>query len=109
MPLVPNQDRFYRQYYGGLRVESTQHKHIVDVSFGQNEAITGGRFRGTVVRFDSFYALPLTPGNFLYLFGTAMVRAAPRAPGEGNTGGRDSYRIGVGVDFFQMLKALRTN
>ena len=38
MPLVPNEDRFYRQYYGGLRVQSTQHTHIVDVSFGQNEA-----------------------------------------------------------------------
>jgi len=109
MPLVPNQDRFYRQYYGGLRVESTQHTHIVDVSFGQNEAITGGRFQGTVARFGSFYALPLTPGNFLYLFGTAMVKASPRAPGTGNAGGHDSYRIGVGVDFFQMLKALRTN
>ncbi len=109
MPLVPNEDRFYRQYYGGLRVQSTQHTHIVDVSFGQNEAITGGRFRGSVARFDSFYAFPLTPGNFLYLFGTAMVRASPRAPGVGNAGGHDSYRIGVGVDLFQMLKALRTN
>jgi hypothetical protein len=109
MPLVPNEDRFYRQYYAGLRVESTQRTHTVDVSFGQNEAITGGRFRGTVARFDSFYAFPLTPGNFLYLFGSAMVRASPRSPGAGNAGGHDSYRIGVGVDFFQMLKALRTN
>ena len=109
MPLVPNQDRFFRQYYGGVRVQSTQRTHIVDVTVGQNEAITGGRFRGTVLRVDSFYALPLTPGNFLYLFGTAMVRASPRAPGAASDGGRDSYRIGVGVDFFQMLKALRTN
>jgi hypothetical protein len=106
MPLVPSKDRFYRQFYGGMRVESAQHTHVVDVAFGQNEAITGGGLRGTVLRFDSFYAFPLTPGNFLYMFGTAMVRASPRGPG---AGGHDSYRIGVGVEFFQMLKALRTN
>jgi hypothetical protein len=109
MPLVPNGDRFFRQYYGGVRVQSTQHTHIVDITVGQNEAITGGTFRGAVLRVDSFYALPLTPGNFLYLFGTAIVRTSPRAPGIGSDGGHDYYRIGVGVDFLQMLKALRTN
>ena len=88
-------------------MQSTQRTHIVDVTVGQNEAITGGRLRGTVLRVDSFYALPVTGGNFLYLFGTAMVRASPRAPGI--AGGVDSYRIGVGVDVIQMLKALRTN
>lgn len=108
-PLTPNQNRFFRQYYGGVRVQSTQRTHVVDVTVGQNEAITGGRFQGAVLRFDSFYALPVTSTNFVYLFGTAIVRASPRAPGIGGDTGRDVYRIGVGVDFFQMLKALRTN
>lgn len=108
-PLSPNQNRFFRQYYGGVRVQSTQRTHVVDVTVGQNEAITGGRFQGAVLRFDSFYALPVSSANFLYLFGTAIVRASPRAPGTGSDTGRDVYRIGVGVDFFQMLKALRTN
>jgi len=108
MPLAPSGNRFYRQYYGGLRMQSTQHTHIVDVALGQNEAITGGRLRGTVMRVDGFYALPVTGGNFLYLFGTVMVRASPRAPALGDTG-VDSYRVGVGVDVIQMLKALRTN
>ena len=108
-PLAPNQNRFFRQYYGGVRVQSTQRTHVVDVTVGQNEAITGGRFQGAVLRFDSFYALPLTKGNYLYLFGTALLRASPRPPGIGSDPGRDVYRIGVGVDFFQMLKALRTN
>jgi len=107
MPLTPAGNRFYRQYYGGVRVQSTQQKHVVDVTLGQNEAITGGSLRGTVLRVDTFYALPVTGGNFLYLFGTAMLRASPR-PVRGD-GGADTYRIGVGVDVIQMLKALRTN
>ena len=108
MPLTSTGDRFYRQYYGGVRVQSTQRSHVVDVSLGQNEAITGGSLRGTVMRVDSFYALPVSGGNFFYLFGTVMLRATPGAPGSGD-GGHDSYRVGVGVDLVQMLKALRTN
>ena len=108
MPLAPTGNRFYRQYYGGVRVQSTQHTHILDVSLGQNEAITGGTLHGMVMRVDGFYALPVTGGNFLYLFGTAMVRTSPRPPAIGDPG-VDTYRIGVGVDVLQMLKALRTN
>jgi hypothetical protein len=108
MPLTPTGNRFYREYYGGVRVQSTQHTHNVDVTLGQNEAITGGTLHGAVMRVDGFYALPVTGGNFLYLFGTVMVRASPRPPTVGDPG-VDSYRIGVGVDVIQMLKALRTN
>jgi len=107
MPLAAPGNRFYRQYYAGVRVQSTQQKHVVDVTFGQNEAITGGRLHGMVLRVDTFYALPVTGGNFLYLFGTAMLRASPH-PAPADTG-VDTYRIGVGVDVIQMLKALRTN
>jgi len=108
MPLNPTGNRFFRQYYGGVRVQSSQHSHIVDVSLGQNEAVTGGALQGTVLRVDGFYALPVTSSNVLYLFGTVLVRATPRAPRAGD-GGLDSYRVGVGVDVLQMLKALRTN
>jgi hypothetical protein len=107
MPLNPAGNRFFRQYYGGVRVRSSQHSHIVDASLGQNEAITGGVLRGTVLRVDGFYSLPLTSTDFLYLFGTVLVRATPGTPRTG--GGFDSYRVGVGVDVLQMLKALRTN
>lgn len=105
--MLPDQNRFWRQYYGGVRVLSTQRTHMVDVSVGQNEAITGGGFHGTVLRVDGFYALPVSTGNFLYLSGTAIFRASPRSqPGDLGT---DSYRVGIAVDFFQMLKALRLN
>jgi hypothetical protein len=113
MPLSPatalpaNQNRFWRQYYGGVRIASTQRSHIVDVTLGQNEAVTGGRFQGAVLRIDGFYALPLNNGNSLYLFGTAMMRASPRTSPSDT--GADSYRIGVAVDVAQMLKALRIN
>jgi hypothetical protein len=107
MPLTPTGNRFYREYYGGVRIQSIQHTHMVDVTLGQNEAITGGTLHGAVLRIDGFYALPVTSTNFLYLFGTAMLRASPHpAPGDS---GVDTYRIGVGVDVIQMLKALRTN
>jgi hypothetical protein len=106
-PLASAQNRFFRQYYGGVRVQSTRQTHVVDVTLGQNEAVAGGRFAGAVMRVDGFYALPVTSGSFLYLFGTVIVRASPAHPG--NDTGRDGYRIGVGVDFLQMLKALRNN
>ena len=108
VPLDPAQTRFYRQYYGGLRLQSTRQTHVVDVTLGQNETATGGRFAGAVMRVDGFYALPVSSGSFLYLFGTAILRTSPTHsdnPAKGN----DTYRIGVGVDFFQMLKALRSN
>jgi hypothetical protein len=108
MPLNPTGNRFFRQYYGGVRVQSSQHSHIVDVALGQNEAVTGGALQGAVLRVDGFYALPVTSTNVLYLFGTVLVRATPGAPRAGD-GGLDSYRVGVGVDVLQMLKALRTN
>lgn len=111
-PLASAQNRFLRQYYGGVRVQSAKQTHVADVTLGQNEAVTGGRFAGAVMRVDGFYALPVTSGSFLYLFGTAILRASPARSGpadQGNDTGRDVYRIGVGVDFFQMLKALRNN
>jgi hypothetical protein len=106
-PLAPDQNRFLRQYYAGMRAESSTHAHVVDVSVGQNEAVTGGGLTGTVVRLDGFYALPLTSKSFAYLFGTAIMRAWP-----GHTGadtGRDIYRVGAGIDLFQMIRALRSN
>jgi hypothetical protein len=105
-PAVP-QNRFLRQYYGGIRVLSKQHGHIVDVTLGQNEAITGGTLHGMVVRFDAYYALPLSSGNVVSLFGTAILKTSPRSS-PGDTGS-DSYRIGLAADLFQILKALRIN
>ena len=105
LPLA--QSRFLRQYYAGVRVFSKPRGHIVDVSFGQNEAVTGGSLQGMVARFDAYYALPLSSGNVISLFGTAMMKTSPRTS-RGDTGS-DSYRIGLAADLFQILKALRIN
>ena len=102
-----SQNRFLRQYYGGVRVSSKTRGHIVDVSLGQNEAVTGGGLHGMVARFDAYYALPLSSGNVVSLFGTAILRTSPRrAPSDSDS---DSYRVGIAADLFQILKALRIN
>jgi len=97
-------NRFFRQYYGGLRVASQLKAPLtLDVGVGQNEVITGGRLAGTVLRFDSFYALPVAGTGFVYLYGTMMMKIT--AGGAGT----DLYRLGVGIDLVQLLKALRNN
>jgi len=100
----PGRDRFFRQYYGGVRVASQlKSPLLLDVEIGQNEAITGGRLAATVLRFDSFYALPVPGAGFVYLYGTMLMKTS--AGGAGS----DLYRLGVGIDFVQLLKALRNN
>lgn len=55
--VTPARDRFYRQYYGGLRVKTffydkhdqliNQFPAIFDVSVGQNELVTGSAAEAT--------------------------------------------------------------
>jgi hypothetical protein len=98
---------------------------MFDVMFGQDETVTGGRLKGSVLRFDGFFPLPIGKGNLVYLFGTSqlalkrsktndplllpladtthtltspttMVIPVPAA-------NRDLYRIGVGINLFQVF------
>lgn len=94
------------------------------VTLGQDELITGGALRGLVSRFDVFYPLPVKDpdGRYkcLFLFGTANLRLSranndtplilePAAPDiklynpavsiVTSRSTRDTYRIGVGIDF----------
>jgi hypothetical protein len=102
--LDSGRDRFFRQYYGGVRIASQLKSPLtLDVEIGQNEAITGGQLEGTVLRFDSFYALPVPGAGFVYLYGTMLMKTS--AGGAGS----DLYRLGVAIDFVQLLKALRNN
>ena len=102
---------------------------VLDITFGQNEAVTGGRLRGGVLRLEGFYPLPYDGLKFINIFGTALMRLTQtnitdplileRAP-EGTTVpaanvfvqtvpqiNRDYYRIGVGIDFMALIKRLR--
>jgi len=96
--VLPERDRFLRQFYGGVRFKTHFYKDgelinrfpaILDVMVGQNEAVTGGKLksdetdasgkiigkrRSYVLRLDGFYPLPIKEASFLYLYGTAMMK-----------------------------------
>ena len=136
-----DRDRFLRQYYGGIRLNTHYYNDAgqptrrpirsVDILFGQNEAVTGGRWRGTVGRADFF--LPIATGDgtgFVYVFGSAAFKLSRRAfereplildpttaPAKINaadvqllplgTGNRDTFKIGVGVDLLRLFAKLK--
>ncbi|MBC7931323.1 MAG: hypothetical protein H7Z38_12245 [Rubrivivax sp.] len=78
-----DRDRFFRQYYAGLRVQTFFfNKYNVpmqrfpaqfDVIIGQNEFVTGGRLHGPVVRMEGFFPLPYEKAKFINLFATATM------------------------------------
>jgi hypothetical protein len=79
----PERDRFFRQYYGGLRFKTffyDKHGYLInrfpallDVTFGQNELVTG-KLRNAIFRLEGFYPFPFKSAKFLYLYGTAMMK-----------------------------------
>ena len=84
---APDRDRFFRQYYGGVRFETKYFQTsridkfnppaIFDVMVGQNETVTGGGLQGAVLRLDGFFPLPISADkdpSFIYLFGTAFMK-----------------------------------
>jgi hypothetical protein len=131
-----DRNRFFRQYYGGLRLKSyfvkeSNHDEldnifpgIIDLTFGQNETVTGGDLHGGIVRIDGIYPLPFAKG--VYVFGSALMKlskpkigppiilqipeTAPEFPSDKvfiqQVPARDAdhYRIGVGVDLIRLLK-----
>jgi hypothetical protein len=79
-----DRDRFFRQYYVGLRAQTFFfNRHNVpiqrfpaqfDIQWGQNEYVTSGRLYGSVLRFDGYFPLPYEKARFINLFGTAFMR-----------------------------------
>jgi hypothetical protein len=81
---VPSdRDRFFRQYYVGLRgqlfffnkynVPLQRPPAQFDVTVGQNEYVTGGRLHGPVFRVEGFFPLPYEKAKFISLFATAQM------------------------------------
>ncbi|HEX8117897.1 MAG TPA: hypothetical protein VF521_11550, partial [Pyrinomonadaceae bacterium] len=78
-----DRDRFFRQYFAGLRVQTFFfNKYNVpmqrfpaqfDLSVGQNEFVTGGRLHGPVIRMESFFPLPYEKMKFINLFAAAQI------------------------------------
>jgi hypothetical protein len=151
--MPPDRERFFRQYGGGIRYTSydpnkkQQAPSMFTASIGQDQAISGGRYVGAVMKFDAFYPLPFSTSEhdfgFIYLFGTANLAVAkPKAntplalelvstecastAAAADTGtrcgvklyqdnvavftiptSRDTYRIGVGIDFISFLNSAK--
>ena len=145
--ITPDRDRFLRQSFVGFRfktytfekrdasgalsaMEKLQNVFpaMLDVTFGQSEAVTGGKPHKFVLGLDGFFPLPFPDKyRFLYLFGTAKFKAggpklnatpfildtppssvkitdptvfiADPMPSD-----RDFYRLGFGVDLFELFR-----
>jgi hypothetical protein len=135
----PDRDRFFRQFYAGLRARTwyfdsrnddiplNRYPASLDITFGQNESITGGRLRGGVFRLEGFYPLPYEGLKFINIFGTAMMKLSRTritnplilTPAPAGTTvpapnavivtvpqmNRDYFRIGIGIDFVSLIKS----
>lgn len=86
-----DRDKFFRQYYLGLRMQTfffnlfnmpmQRFPSQLDIAIGQNEFVTRGKLKGPVVRIDGFFPLPYDGLKFINIIGTAMLR-----PGHSVTG-----------------------
>lgn len=134
-----DRDRFFRQYYAGFRMQTFFfNRHDVpmqrfpvqlDLQYGINEYVTGGRARGGVFRLDGYFPLPYDNLNFINLFGTAIFRPvrskiektqileevdgkffdAKTATLPVSQFNRDYYRVGIGIDFISFVGKLLRN
>lgn len=78
--ITPDRDRFFRQYYAGLRLKTffeqgniKEFPAMFDITVGQNEAITSG-LKGVILRLDGSTPLPIGNTDFLYLFGSVNMK-----------------------------------
>lgn len=78
--VTPDRDRFYRQYYGGIRLKTffedknlENFPAVFDVMIGQNEAITN-KLQGAILRVDGSTPLPINGAKFLTIFGSVNMR-----------------------------------
>lgn len=141
-PATTNQ--FFSQGYAGFRLISHDDCSAypshpcaragarLDITFGENQAVTNGTFSHPVWRFEGFYPITLKNGNsldnVLYFFGSAYIQARRPgpppavsqlvlAPAGSNFNAfnsttyyvpalpsfRDYSRIGFGVDFYRLV------
>jgi hypothetical protein len=90
--ISPDVERFPKQFLGGLRLTThyfdpsgmplTSAPAMLQITAGQNQVISGGRWQGVVGRIEAFYPLPFgnrghsVAGAFssIYLFGETELR-----------------------------------
>jgi hypothetical protein len=83
---LADRDRFFRQAYGGFRVMThflgepgMRAPETFDLTYGFNEAVTGGRIRGGVMRLEGFVPIPYDRLKWVYLFGTGLFKPGAKA------------------------------
>jgi hypothetical protein len=146
---TPERTRFFRRYYGGLRLKTyffspdvkgecdPKRKDrcdapydifpgIIDITAGQDEAVTKGKLTKVLFRIEGVYPLPFVPGFHIFgsiytsfkkntqeqPFNTFLINApVSGTANDANTFrfplpslDRDYFRVGVGVDLIQLLK-----
>jgi hypothetical protein len=136
---LQDRNRFFRQAYGGLRLMThylgdtrVRPPTTFDLTYGFNESITGGRIHGGVLRLEGFVPIPYSAASWIYFFGTGIFKPRGRATTTSpflldkapdgtlptNAGAvvistpqadRDYYRIGVGIDFVDLVKMIQVN
>lgn len=139
----PERDKFFRQYFGGLRLKtrffdgdksrpSNVFNALVDITAGQNEAITSS-LRGVILRVDGSTPLPVA-GGIISIFGETQMKLGRQVnqvvqtlfltPADSNVtltspgtvivpldrypstiSNRDVFRIGIGVDLFRLFRS----
>lgn len=132
----PDRERFYRQFGSGIRLSTFETKRYAPpatymFTLGRDQLITEGQYKSIVARADVFYPLPIgkEDGRFksVFLFGTANLRLTKQQPLDvvalepvsnvplfqrdvvviSRPSSRDTYRIGAGIDFVNLLNSWR--
>jgi hypothetical protein len=142
--IAPDVERFPKQFLGGLRLTThyfdpsgmplTSAPAMLQITAGQNQVITGGRWQGVVGRIEAFYPLPFgnrgngVAGAFssIYLFGETELRVGaakvppalvlqpdtttpaydPTVTLVATPTTRDTYRFGFGLDLVGFISQL---
>ena len=129
--LIPqDRERFYRQYGFGIRYTAytvSAPPEMLTITVGQDQSVTAGRYHGPVLRIDALYPLPLKR-YCLYLVAAANFAVAkvgsntsplalelaptipihdPRVALFSVASARDTYKIGIGIDFLSLFPGRR--
>ena len=125
----PERDRFLRQYFGGIRLKSypdgNKFPSMLDITFGQNAAVTGGKLSHFVLGIDGSYHLTFFDKS-MYIFGSTNLKfggdktvRSPYVLEPADTSvkltspdlaitlrqmNRDVFRIGFGIDLVELFK-----
>ncbi|MCP4147782.1 MAG: hypothetical protein GY757_08520 [bacterium] len=134
--VVPKRNRFYRKYFAGIRFKTfinpekyngrAHFPAMLDITYGLNDAITGGRLNEGILSLDFFYPLRMNNIINIYFFGSAQLllnkthievptflKPAPDGTQITDPGvikimavpaKSEHYRIGFGVDLATLFK-----